>query len=185
MIKNMTNEQAKEFIVQSVKSDVDIAKVADAIQTLEQQSSDGVEVIRMGKNTVKARQGRFVVYDVEWLKEHSNTTEAELYGQSSKDCISREQAIRATYGFERYTGIDETPYEYVESILRDLPSVTPTRPKGKWIILDECANEGVYCSECHKKVFKLEFSHTMKWRNFKYCPNCGARMEVNADEAND
>ena len=57
-----------------------------------------------------------------------------------------------------------------------LPPVTPTRPKGKWIILDECANEGVYCSECHKKVFKLEFSPTMKWRNFKYCPNCGADM---------
>ena len=32
----MTNEEAKEFIVQSVKEDVDIAKVADAIQALEQ-----------------------------------------------------------------------------------------------------------------------------------------------------
>lgn len=54
--------------------------------------------------------------------------------------------------------------------------------KGKWIILDECANEGVYCSECHKKVFKLEFSPTMKWRNFKYCPNCGAKMEGDYEE---
>ena len=35
----MTKEEAKEFIVQSVKDDVDIAKVADAIKALEQQSS--------------------------------------------------------------------------------------------------------------------------------------------------
>lgn len=169
MIKNMTNEQAKEFIVQSVKSDVDIAKVADAIQTLEQQSSDGVEVIRMGKNTVKARQGRFVVYDVEWLKEHSNTTEAELYGQSSKDCISREQAIRATYGFERYTGIDETPYEYVESILRDLPSVTPSRPNGKW---KRISPAGIYeCTNCNQVIMTSDIDC------YKYCHGCGVRME--------
>lgn len=36
----MTSEEAKEFIVQSVKADVDIAKVADAINALEQQSSE-------------------------------------------------------------------------------------------------------------------------------------------------
>lgn len=36
----MTNEEAKEFIVQSVKDNVDIAKVADAIKALEQQSSE-------------------------------------------------------------------------------------------------------------------------------------------------
>lgn len=44
-----------------------------------------------------------------------------------------------------------------------------------WITLDECANEGVYCSECHKKVFKLDYSNTMKIRS-KFCPNCGRRM---------
>lgn len=33
----MTNEEAKEFIAQSVKSDVDIALVADAIKALEQE----------------------------------------------------------------------------------------------------------------------------------------------------
>lgn len=34
----MTREEAIEFIVQSVKSDVDMAKVADAIKALEQDS---------------------------------------------------------------------------------------------------------------------------------------------------
>ena len=36
----MINEEAKEFIVQSVKDDVDIAKVADAIKSIEQQPCD-------------------------------------------------------------------------------------------------------------------------------------------------
>ena len=92
--------------------------------------------------------------------------------QPCDDAISREEAIRvAEQG--QIQG-----YEWQFKKLCNLPSVTPQRKTGKWIILDECANEGVYCSECHKKVFKLEFSPTMKWQNFEYCPNCGAKMEV-------
>ncbi len=53
---------------------------------------------------------------------------------------------------------------------------------GRWFVLDECANEGVYCSECHKKVFKIDYSNTMKWKNFKFCPNCGADMRGEENE---
>ena len=60
--------------------------------------------------------------DSKAIKEAIITLEKE----PCEDCISREQAIKATYGFERYTGIDEAPYEYTESILRELPPVTPT-----------------------------------------------------------
>ena len=49
------------------------------------------------------------------------------------------------------------------------------RKKGHWILLDECANSGYYCSECHKKVVKEGWSNTV--RKVKYCPNCGAEME--------
>ena len=38
------------------------------------------------------------------------------------DYIKREDAIRATYGFERYTGIDEAPVEFAYNILSDIPS---------------------------------------------------------------
>lgn len=37
----MTREEAIEFIAQSVKSDVDMAKVADAIKALEQEPRKG------------------------------------------------------------------------------------------------------------------------------------------------
>ena len=54
---------------------------------------------------------------------------------------------------------------------------------GYWISLTDCANAGVYCSVCNKKVYKEDYA----WCNRKnklrsnYCPHCGAKM----DEGND
>lgn len=107
------------------------------------------------------------------------------------DCISREAAIDAVnrYGslWKKYSdsmSLEEigamalnTRNESIKQILEKLPSVNPERKKGKWFLLDECANEGWYCDQCHKKVFKIDFSNTMK--KYKFCPNCGAEMEVN------
>ena len=50
---------------------------------------------------------------------------------------------------------------------------------GHWVSLTDCANAGVYCSVCHKKVYKEDYA----WCNRKnklrsdYCPNCGAKMD--------
>ena len=49
---------------------------------------------------------------------------------------------------------------------------------GEWVSLTDCANAGVYCSVCHKKVYKEDYA----WCNRKnklrsdYCPHCGAKM---------
>ena len=45
---------------------------------------------------------------------------------------------------------------------------------GEWLLLDDCANEGVYCSVCHKKVYRAEYAN-QKLKS-KFCPNCGADM---------
>ena len=43
-----------------------------------------------------------------------------------------------------------------------------------------CSNAGVYCSICHKKVYKEDYA----WCNRKnkvrsaYCPNCGSKMDL-------
>ena len=47
---------------------------------------------------------------------------------------------------------------------------------GYWLLLDECANAGVYCSVCHKKVYKEEYAN-QKLKS-KFCPNCGAKMDL-------
>lgn len=49
------------------------------------------------------------------------------------------------------------------------------RKHGYWVALDECANEGVYCSVCNKKIYKLYYAN-QKLKS-KYCPNCGAIMD--------
>lgn len=57
--------------------------------------------------------------------------------------------------------------------------VEPVR-RGRWISLTDCSNAGVYCSICHKKVYKEDYA----WCNRKnkvrspYCPNCGAKMDL-------
>jgi len=43
------------------------------------------QIIRIKKGTLKARTGKYVVYDVEWLKKHFDTTEAKIYGQSKAE----------------------------------------------------------------------------------------------------
>ena len=45
---------------------------------------------------------------------------------------------------------------------------------GRWHLLDECSNEGVYCSVCHKKVYRKDYANQKVKSN--YCPNCGADM---------
>ena len=54
----------------------------------------------------------------------------------------------------------------------------PERKKGHWIYLQYCANEGVYCSECHTKMFD---SYPMKKKQSQFCGHCGAKMEEEVD----
>ena len=46
---------------------------------------------------------------------------------------------------------------------------------GKWQVLDNCSNEGVYCSVCQKKVYRKSYANHKVKSNF--CPNCGAKMD--------
>lgn len=66
--------------------------------------------------------------------------------------------------------------ENVRDVIRGVPAadVAPVR-HGRWVLLDECYNEGVYCSACHKKVYKKCYAN-QKIKS-KFCPNCGARMD--------
>ena len=70
----------------------------------------------------------------------------------------------------------------VKDMINQQPTIDPEslRPKGEWTVLDECRNEGVYCSICHKKVFKVEFANVKEKCNF--CPNCGADMRAGRNE---
>ena len=84
------------------------------------------------------------------------------------------KAIKANYpsgGYERLC-------EALDMAIKSLDE----RKTGRWIVLDECANSGCYCSNCRKKLVKEGWSNTVK--KIKFCPNCGAKME-RAEELED
>ena len=66
-------------------------------------------------------------------------------------------------------------YEFADCLLANGVTV---QEHGYWVSLTDCANAGVYCSVCHKKVYKEDYA----WCNRKnklrsdYCPHCGAKM---------
>lgn len=120
------------------------------------------------------------------------------------DAISRQAVLDAMYKLCDTGGtLEENPWRdnpHIDAItdaVDDLPPVTPKaetvtefadrcrecgarygklleQKSGKWILLDECANSGYYCSNCQKKLVKEGWSDTVK--KIKFCPNCGADM---------
>jgi hypothetical protein len=81
--------------------------------------------------------------------------------------------------FEKQESINKTVQKAYEDRKKDgyvQAKVGQESKTGKWILLDECANSGYYCSKCQKKLVKEGWSKTVK--KIKYCPNCGAKMEV-------
>lgn len=114
-------------------------------------------------------------YDKEGI-EALNVAISLLCKQPCEDCISREQAIAETYGFVRDTGIDEAPFEYVGTTLRNLPSVTPKQKRGRWIESTgyDDRDRWYSCSECGRNINLICGA---KLADYPYC-HCGAKMEV-------
>ena len=89
--------------------------------------------------------------------------------QPCEDCISRQEAISAIQDeyYADATGID------IVDIIAHLPPVQPTRPTGKWGYVQYDYNPNIgnwHCSECR---FMFVMSGVPE---YKYCPNCGAKM---------
>lgn len=95
------------------------------------------------------------------------------------DLISREQAKAAI----RDKFKDLPSRVEINTILNELPSVTPQEPKtGHWIgHREHCENLGVmpsglgaykWCSECDCGIDVREWHRN----HYNFCPNCGAKM---------
>ena len=70
---------------------------------------------------------------------------------------------------------------YTEPVLSEDQSTADVAKvkHGEWFSLTECSNAGVYCSVCHKKVYKEDYAWCSKRNKLRsnYCPNCGAKMD--------
>ena len=69
-------------------------------------------------------------------------------------------------------------YSMVFDTIDNFPTadVAPVR-HAKWELIDECINEGVYCSNCHKKIYRARAEYANQKVKSNYCPNCGAKMD--------
>ena len=85
------------------------------------------------------------------------------------------------------TGVNEIPAgfgytsEYVqnEEVASHLIAHGVTvQERGYWASLTDCANAGVYCSVCHKKVYKEDYARCNRKNKLRsdYCPHCGSKM---------
>ena len=93
------------------------------------------------------------------------------------DYISREAALTALQDSDLFN----TTERQLRAI-RELPAADVAEVvHGQWYMLDDCANAGLYCSACGRRVHREEFAY--KKLRSKYCPHCGARMDGGADHA--
>lgn len=74
----------------------------------------------------------------------------------------------------RYWG-SNTSEEIAGTLLENGVTV---QERGHWVSLTDCANAGVYCSVCHKKVYKEDYAYCSRKNKLRsnYCPHCGAKM---------
>ena len=94
-----------------------------------------------------------------------------LEQQPCEDCISRQEAISAIQDkyYDHAVGID------IVDIIAHLPSVTPTKPTGRWIEKEDYNLDTYYeCSECGESFCLIDGTPTDNLYN--YCPNCGSEM---------
>lgn len=97
------------------------------------------------------------------------------------DLISRQDLLKL---FENLRDEHETnaiSYVALYEVILKQPTIEAVPVvHGEWFLLDECANSGVYCSICYKKVFREQYANQKIKSNF--CPNCGAMMKGGANQ---
>ena len=49
---------------------------------------------------------------------------------------------------------------------------------GHWVVLENCSNAGVYCSECNTKMFDR---YPMKKKLSEYCGHCGSHNDLQVE----
>lgn len=110
-----------------------------------------------------------------------------------EDAISKQEVLEA---FEEWINDredwNEHPVRFARSLV-SLPSVTPTRKKGKWVAHHDESDDShtIDCSCCGYTLVRIvnrNYTAKMalnsaKYMTKNYCPNCGAEMESEKNES--
>lgn len=98
--------------------------------------------------------------------------------QPCEDAVSRAKAIEIC----KKHGHDNSAH-----YISELPPVTPTRKKGKWVAHHDKSDDShnIDCSCCDYTLVRVvnrnyteeQALNSAKYMTKNYCPNCGAEME--------
>lgn len=96
------------------------------------------------------------------------------------DAVKYREMLEEEIAFSEENGKEELVHglEIAVADLMDAPNIDPEtmRPNGQWV-----SNwYKITCSSCNHSVFlgtKDPVCHKAEKENFKFCPNCGAKME--------
>lgn len=99
---------------------------------------------------------------MKWHVEKADELARKLDQKPCEDAISRKSML----DYLKYLHGDIPEEEFVKA----LPSVTPAPKKSKWI---DNHNGAISCGCCHTWFHKDD-----RYSYMRYCPNCGAKLEV-------
>ena len=129
-------------------------------------------------------KGSFAIGKDDDSRHHNEVLEFTIKTLEQEPC---EDAVSKAGVFEILGNLMSIPYDFDRPItekdvsesmdeIRNLPSVTPTRKKGKWINKSHTSDCGIKfvaseCTCCGKKTF-FDCDQLV----YNYCPNCGSFM---------
>lgn len=135
------------------------------------------EWCKVDREKCKTCWDREVETDGRTNKDSWGRTETKTEEKSYKELLQEAQLfaedIVAAAGTDFLLIIAEAQSKFIFELLRMMK-----RKRGHWNALTDCANAGVYCSVCHKKVWKEDYADCNRKNKLRsnFCPNCGARM---------
>lgn len=118
------------------------------------------------------------IYDSDDLKCAYQQGRADVINNFVNNAMSEFKKFEAEHGYPTLGDIELILGDVAEG-LKEKCKTNDAR-HGYWYLLDDCTNAGVYCSECYKKVYRVEYAN-QKIKS-KYCPNCGAIMDLEGEE---
>ena len=152
----MTNEEAIRILKIAIEDSKEHIRFCFDIK--------GIEALNMAIKSLEAEPCEDLEREYEKSKALFHKVVAE------DDCISREAALNL------FNKSDVCRWEtaWIRRKIEKLPSVTPTRPKGKWIDTENKEEWYAYEKKC-----SICGNLTLDYGN--YCSSCGAEMRGDAE----
>ena len=142
------------------------------------------EKIIRGLQEIDSICGQSMDESSSWIGEVIHEAVRLLEQEPCEDCISR-QAVRDTI-FTECSGtkldIDFAKVLLLQRAIKALPPVTPQPKIAYWIKygIPRCGEQHYKCTSCGYYINFGQWGE-LYTKEFKYCPNCGAKMQAESD----